>query len=204
MPLQNRVDPFGRLIRTPARGGWTGNRGVLHDPNREIVRPFRLKAWLICRLEFKGRHREVMTPGRWTELFFLDEATALSAGHRPCAECRRADYLSFKAAAEAGTGRAFPRAADLDAALHADRWSAGDKATFAASPATLPDGAMMERDGEPWLKWRGRLHRWAPQGSTDTTVVSDQPVRVLTPRTTVAALEAGYRPQVSLADGVAL
>ena len=97
-PLQNRVDPFGQLIRTTARGAWMGNRGLIHNEHQQIIRPFRLKAWITCVLEFKGRHREVMTPNLYTELFFLDEATAFSAGHRPCAECRRADFNLFKAA----------------------------------------------------------------------------------------------------------
>ncbi|HTJ10817.1 MAG TPA: hypothetical protein VL547_02270, partial [Dinghuibacter sp.] len=96
--LQNRVDPYGNIIFTPARGAWMGNRGLLHDAQQHIRRPFRLKAWIICVLQFKGRHRPVMAPGQYTELFFLDEATALSAGHRPCAECRREDFNRFKAA----------------------------------------------------------------------------------------------------------
>src|ERR1700730_14192737 len=97
-PLQNRVDPFGRLIRTTARGAWMGNRGLIHNEYQQIVRTFRLKAWITCRLEFKGWYRKVMSPNRYTELFFLDEATAFSAGHRPCAECRREDFNRFKAA----------------------------------------------------------------------------------------------------------
>src|ERR1700744_4822295 len=95
--LQNRVDPLGQLIRTPARGAWIGNRGLLHDEHQRIVRPFKLKAWLICVLQFKGRHRTVMTPRLYTELFFLDEATAFSAGHRPCFECRREAAQLFRA-----------------------------------------------------------------------------------------------------------
>jgi hypothetical protein len=94
--LQNRVDPFGNLIKTRARGTWMGNRGVLHDDKQQLLRPFKLKAWLTCRLEFKGRKRQIMAPHRWTELFFLDEATAFAAGHRPCFECRRSDFNKFK------------------------------------------------------------------------------------------------------------
>src|SRR5262245_42860885 len=96
--LQNRVDPWGNLIKTKARGAWMGNRGLIHNDRQEIVRPFKLKNWITCLLEFKGRQRKVMTPGLYTELFFLDEATAFSAGHRPCAECRRQDYVRFKLA----------------------------------------------------------------------------------------------------------
>ncbi|HEV2353312.1 MAG TPA: hypothetical protein VGR89_03670 [Puia sp.] len=96
--LQNRVDPRGSLIKTTARGAWMGNRGVIHDGQRNIIRPWKLKAWLTCQLVFKDRHRQVMAPDRYTELFFLDEATAFSAGHRPCAECRRSAFNRFKMA----------------------------------------------------------------------------------------------------------
>ena len=97
-PLQNRVDPFGQLISTTARGAWMGNRGLIHNAAQQIVRPYKLKAWIICQLKFGDRHRVVMTPNLYTELFFLDEATAFSTGHRPCAECRRQDYNRFKQA----------------------------------------------------------------------------------------------------------
>ena len=99
MPLQNRVDPYGTIFRTPARGTMMGNRGgAIHNGRREIVRPFLSRRWITCVLEFKNRHREVMTPGRYTELFFLDEAVSLAAGHRPCAECRRERYKAFRTA----------------------------------------------------------------------------------------------------------
>src|SRR5919201_3105665 len=126
MPLQNRVDPFGEIIADPARGTWLGNRGILHDTERRIVRPWQVRRWIVCRLEFRGRHREVMSPRRtWTELFFLDEATALAAGHRPCGECRYEDYRRFKAIwlaanRERGLGAAASIAA-IDRELHRDR-----------------------------------------------------------------------------------
>src|ERR1700761_7186777 len=94
--LQNRVDPMGNIIRTSARGAWMGNRGLIHDEHQHVLRPFRLKAWLICVLQFRNRKRVVMSPGQYTELFFFDEATAFSAGHRPCFECRRSDALLFR------------------------------------------------------------------------------------------------------------
>ncbi|HEY0652814.1 MAG TPA: hypothetical protein VGD65_06790, partial [Chryseosolibacter sp.] len=94
--LQNRVDPFGSIISTAARGTWMGNRGVIHNEQKQITRPFKHKAWITCVLEFKDRRRTVMSPGRWTELFFMDEATAFAAGHRPCFECRREDAKRFK------------------------------------------------------------------------------------------------------------
>ena len=96
MPLRNRVTPFGDIIATEARGLLFGNRGVLHDENGRLVRKWQVRRWIACRLEFKGRRRPLLRPGRFTELFFLDEATALAAGHRPCAECRREDFVRFR------------------------------------------------------------------------------------------------------------
>src|SRR6202161_2154067 len=96
MPRQNRVTPFGEIITTPERGTFMGNRGVLHDTEGSLERAWQAKRWLVCVLEFRGRKRQVMTPKRYTELFFLDEATALAAGHRPCRECRYADYQRFR------------------------------------------------------------------------------------------------------------
>ena len=94
--LQNRVDPFGQIIKTTAKGAWMGNRGILHNDEQQVLRPFKLKAWLTCNLQFRGRKRQVMAPNRYTELFFMDEATSFAAGHRPCFECRRIDYNHFK------------------------------------------------------------------------------------------------------------
>ena len=102
MPRRNRVTPLGEIVAVPERGTYFGNRGVLHDEGGRIRRPWQVRRWLICLLEFKGRHRAVMTPNRYTELFFLDEATGLAAGHRPCAECRRARFLAFRDAWAAG------------------------------------------------------------------------------------------------------
>src|SRR5215831_5062323 len=127
MPLQNRVDPYGRLVATPERGTLMGNRGVLHDESRRVVAAWRTKRWIACVLSFRGRKREVFTPRRYSELFFLDEATSLSAGHRPCAECRRARYNEFRAAwsaAHGGNGR-FAGADDMDDVIHAERVERG-------------------------------------------------------------------------------
>src|SRR5215472_16656696 len=116
MPLENRVDPYGTLFRTPARGTMMGNRGgVIHNDEREIVRRYRSRRWIACVLEFRGRKRIVMSPRRYTELFFLDEAVALAAGHRPCAECRRARYNAFRLAWNTAQP---PPADEMDAALH--------------------------------------------------------------------------------------
>src|SRR5919198_296045 len=137
MPRQNRVTPLGELIADPARGLVYGNRGCLHDDMGRIRRAYNGKRWIACRLEFKGRRRPLMRPGRFTELFFLDEATAFAAGHRPCALCRREDYNRFLEIVIE------PRADAIDARLHAERFThhrADD----------LPDGAFVLRDGEPW------------------------------------------------------
>jgi hypothetical protein len=199
MPLQNRVDPFGQIIVTAERGAWMGNRGLLHDEQKRVRRPWRLKAWLTCRLEFRARRREVMSPGHYTELFFMDEATAFAAGHRPCCECRRTDYNRFKAAAEAGLGQTLPMARDMDDMLHADRIDAqGGKRTWYASLTDVPDGAMVRVNDAPWLKWRGALHRWTPGGYAGLRTLDLGKAEVLTPPLTVAALTAGYVPQVRL------
>ena len=129
MPRRNRVTPFGEIVAVPERGTMMGNRGVLHDAEGRIRRPWQVKRWLICLLEFRGRHRVVMAPGRYTELFFLDEATGLAAGHRPCSECRRGRFLAFRDAWAAGNGRAVPpemiQAGTIDDRLHAERVGSG-------------------------------------------------------------------------------
>jgi hypothetical protein len=148
MPRQNRVTPFGDIIAVPERGTFMGNRGVLHDSERRIKRVWRLKRWIVCVLEFRGRKRRVMTPGRYTELFFLDEATALSAGHRPCAECRHARFLDFcnawgQAHTNGGTS-ARPTAQEIDDRLHAERIASDrSKRTFEAALGGLPDGVLV-------------------------------------------------------------
>ena len=124
MPRQNRVNPFGEIIATPERGTFMGNRGVLHDDEGRIRRKWQGKRWIVCVLEFRGRKRKVMTPSRYTELFFLDEATALAAGHRPCAECRRERFKSFCCAwqpAHPQKGGSRPSASDIDTCLNAER-----------------------------------------------------------------------------------
>src|SRR6266550_389314 len=121
MPLRNRVTPFGEIVAVSGRGTVMGNRGVLHNAQREIVRDSAVKRWIACRLEFKGRHRELLQPNRWTELFFLDEAAAFAAGHRPCAECRRADFVRFCAAWQGVHGGGLWRVDGIDARLHEQR-----------------------------------------------------------------------------------
>src|SRR6202045_3505508 len=148
MARQNRVTPAGNVIATPERGMFLGNRGVLHDDQGRIKRAWQLKRWIVCVLEFRGRKRSVMTPGRYTELFFLDEATALAAGHRPCAECRHSRFLAFceawsKAHPRDGSSPR-PFATEIDNRLHADRITADrSKRSFAAAVERLPDGVFV-------------------------------------------------------------
>lgn len=202
--LQNRVDPQGNIICTSARGAWLGNRGQLHGKGKIILRPFKHKAWIICVLEFKNRRRQVMSPGLWTELFFLDEATAFAAGHRPCFECRRDDANRFKAAWLKGNpGYGFDKKTSInkfDDILQAERIDAvNQKITFVADINDLPDGTFIQIDGEPHLVANQLVHHWTPFGYDKTATFSSlTKVTVLTPKSTVAAFRAGYRPQIKI------
>jgi hypothetical protein len=175
-----------------------GNRGMLVDGEGRLARYSRGRAWAICVLEFKGRRRRQWSPGRLTELFFLDEATGLAAGHRPCGECRYRDYQAFKRSWAAAHGGGLPGVQDIDARLHADRLIRGGvRRSYTSSLAELPDGAMIDLDGAPWLVCGGRLLAWTPGGYLSRHVeVPAAPVTVITPRATVATLAAGYRPMI--------
>ena len=200
--LQNRVDPQGNIISTSARGAWLGNRGQLHGKGKTILRPFKHKAWIICVLEFKNRHRQVMSPGLWTELFFLDEATAFAAGHRPCFECRREDANRFKAAWLKGNpGYGFHKKTSInkfDEILQGERIDPDNrKVTFEADIKDLPDGTFIQIGNEPYLVAKHLIHHWTPFGYDKTAVFPlTSIVNVLTPKSTVAAFRAGYRPQI--------
>jgi hypothetical protein len=198
MPRQNRVTPDGMLIAVPDRGLFWGNRGSLHDSGGQLVRYSRGKAWAICVLSFKARRRELWAPGRLTELFFLDEATGLAAGHRPCGECRYQDYQAFKRAWAVAFGGGVPGVAEIDARMHADRLvRPGVRRSYSARLSSLPDGVMVSVGGTPFLVWGGRLLAWTPGGyrSSGQSPAEDT-VTVITPRATVAVLTAGYRPVV--------
>ena len=173
-----------------------GNRGILHDDARRIVRPFAARRWIACTLAFRGRHRTVMAPHRYTELFFLDEATAFAAGHRPCAECRRDDYRRFQALWNAcNLG---PTNADaMDARLHQERLAGKEKRTYRERSKNLPDGAYAVLDGAAWLLWEDALLAWSDAGYARRRPrpLRDE-VEVLTPRSLVAILLAGYRPGI--------
>jgi len=201
MPRQNRVTPFGEIIATPERGTFMGNRGVLHDAQGHIQRPWQVHRWLVCVLEFRGRHREVMTPNRYTELFFLDEATALAAGHRPCAECRYTRFLTFCQAWKSVhpcPGR--PRADDIDRRLHAERMTPDRcKRTYIAKLDELPDGVFvtLEEDaGQAYVVCGRTLLAWSPAGYVSARHRTKvRHVQVLTPRSTVSVIAAGYAPE---------
>jgi hypothetical protein len=202
--MQNRVDPSGNIINTTARGSWMGNRGQLHDDTKYIQRPFRLKAWLTCVLHFKGRQRMVMSPGLYTELFFLDEATAFAAGHRPCCECRRQDHLRFKmywlkGNTEYGFTDKTP-IKDIDAVLHNERINhAGNKVTYLDNIDNLPAGTFIFLNEQPYLIANDYLHRWTAFGyDSKITLPTNHVVTVLTPRSIVNTFSAGYIPQVAI------
>ena len=200
MPLQNRVTPFGEIVAVPERGLMMGNRGILHDDHQRVLRPWQVKRWITCVTEFRGRTRAVMQPHRYTELFFLDEATAFAAGHRPCKECRYADYQRFAAAWEAWSGQRASADA-MDDVLHADRvegrGASRRKRTFEARIETLPGGVFVRLDGAAWLLWSGQLHEWSPGGYTTRRPLPHAgTVETLTPRATVEVFRAGYRPMV--------
>jgi hypothetical protein len=207
MPLQNRVDPFGLIHAVPERGTFTGNRGVIHDPETKTLlrRRWATKTWLICTCDYKGIRREPM--GRnarsggagWTELFFLDEVTALAVGHRPCFECRGPRAQAFARCYAVAIGAAEPRAPDIDARLHRERPAAG-----AVVPeldrdglARLPEGAMFSDGDKAYAVKGGKALLWSFAGygsPRDLQDFDDSGLRQLTPPTTVEVLKAGYRP----------
>jgi hypothetical protein len=198
MPLQNRVDPFGELMAVPPRGTLFGNRGGrFHtDAKTLTARRWASRQWICCVLDFKGRKRNVW--GRYyTELFFLDEPTALAAGHRPCFECRRKDAEAFAEAWRiAGKLPARPYADEMDEVLHRERLNGRTKRLHSRKIDTLPDGAFIALDGEPHAVRGATLLRWTPDGYSarqprPSGVIAD----VLTPPSIVAVLSAGYRPR---------
>ncbi|MEM9627003.1 MAG: hypothetical protein AAGA21_12280 [Pseudomonadota bacterium] len=209
MPLQNRVTPEGEIAAMSERGLFMGNRGILHDAGQRLLKPrWRHPHWVICVLAFKGWYRQVMQPNNYTELFFMDEATALAAGHRPCALCRRPAYLAFQDALKAALHQKNRLDAPaLDRMLHAARIEGGTRRQrrFEASLDDLPDGVMVrhlddvtgEASGASWLVLGERLLRWSPGGyDRDVRREAGLTVQVLTPRPTVLALQQGYRPSL--------
>jgi hypothetical protein len=197
LTLRNRVTPFSELIADPARGLVYGNRGCLHDAAGQIRRRYNGKRWIACRLEFRGWLRKpLLQPGRFTELFFLDEATALAAGHRPCALCRRDDYVRFCATWNEIHPAA--RGADeIDAQLHAERVAPGTRTQLhtTARLGELPDGAFVIQGGDPWVVAGGQLLRWTPAGYAERQRRRPVTRVLITPPSLVAVLAAGWRPE---------
>ena len=178
-----------------------GNRGILHDGARQIVRAWQVRRWIACRTEFHGRQRRVMQPHLYTELFFLDEATALAAGHRPCAECRYADYQRFRSLWVTRHGGPV-RADRIDDVLHAERLIGNRKRTYREDAGTLPDGTYVERNARAWLLWKSELLAWSMSGYLERIPLPlHQTLDVLTPRSTVDIIRDGYRPSVHPSAG---
>jgi hypothetical protein len=206
MPKQNRVNPFGELVVTAARGRWMGNRGCLHDMNGKLTdKRWTRKPWVTCELQFRERRRQIMTPGQYTELFFLDEATAFAAGHRPCAECRRTSYDRFKSAWIAANHARVPGTTikEIDDILHCERVDRHTRLqlTWESTLSDLPEGTLVQlsASNDAWLLWGGRLWKWGADGySTTRTIPSSSRVTVLTPESICLTFMSGYRPQVHL------
>ena len=196
MPRRNRVTPHGALMADDARGTFMGNRGCLHDDAGEVRRAHRGRRWIICALEFRGRRLPLAHPGRNTQLFFLDEATALAAGHRPCGECRRAAFRAYVDAWRSGNPAEVPggplHVGDVDRVLHRQRTGPRERAPLGA----LPDGTFvaLEGDPRPLLVLGDALLAWHPRGYGERIRRVDAAVEVLTPASTVQALRAGYIP----------
>ncbi|MBA2567890.1 MAG: hypothetical protein H0V11_00935 [Actinobacteria bacterium] len=201
MPLRNRVTPLGELIADNARGLVYGNRGCLHDEAGRIRRRYNGKRWIACRLEFRGWHRgPLMQPGRFTELFFLDEATAFAAGHRPCALCRREDYTRLGAIWR----ELHPRqtgADEIDAQLHTERISPGTRGQrrHDAKLDELPDGAFVLQEGAPCVVLGGNLLSWTASGYVGRRPrPARQQALLITPPSLVGVLRAGWEPLVPM------
>jgi hypothetical protein len=196
MPLQNRVTPLGDIVADPHRGLFTGNRGIIHDHATKTLLKKRWSnpAWLICLCEFRGRWREVMGGRSWTELFFLDEATALAAGHRPCFYCRRDDANRFRAAWEKGNSVADVLAPKIDAVLHRERFASGRKLhPLPMRLEKLPDGAMVQAGRESFLIISGQPLRWSFAGYRKVEAPIEKAM-LITPPSTIRVLASGFQP----------
>lgn len=200
MPLQNRVDPFGLIHAVPERGTFMGNRGGCFHTDDQKLKPtlWASRQWITCLLEFKDRKRPLMQPGHYTELFFLDEATALAAGHRPCYECRYPDAKRFREAlVRSGVFRYRPKASDLSDAISGEIQAVlkGKAEREHVAVSSLPDGAMFTTGAVAYLKWQDGAHPWRFDGYGDPVGLPEHAVR-LTPHITCQALSFGYEPEI--------
>lgn len=202
--LQNRVNPKGEIINTEARGTLMGNRGVIHDVARKIVRAYKHKAWITCALQFKGRHRTVMSSNRWTELFFLDEATAFAAGHRPCCECRKEKFKQFKQCWLNGNPQygftSKVSIKEIDNIIHEERIDKNrGKVIHEANMREVPNGTFLVLGSDEFLLANDLIYRWSPFGySQGIPVPQIERVKILTPRSIVNAFKAGYKTVIQL------
>jgi hypothetical protein len=197
-PARNRVTPMGDIVAIALRGAWTGNRGILHS-GEEIVRFHASDLWITCELEFQGRRRAQWLPGRWTHLYFHDEAVSLAAGHRPCAECRRESYDAYRAAWAEGLGVERPSAKQMNRRLHGERIVRGThrRRLHELSWTDLPDGAFVVLDDAPAVVIGDHVAVWTHEGYLGRqTRPAHGTAHVITPPSTVAALRAGYAVQI--------
>jgi hypothetical protein len=210
VPWRNRVTPFGDIEASPARGLLMGNRGILHAADGALKNArWQHRSWIACVTAFRGRKAAINAPGHYTQLFFLDEAVALAAGHRPCAECRRQDFLRFTGAWRAAFGSATGeplRVREIDAALHRARVTRDRRQIrIPARLDALPDGAFVILEGRPdaaWLVWNGALHRWSHEGYAERRPLPHgAEVLALTPAPMLRVLAAGYRPRLHPSAG---
>lgn len=206
MPKQNRVNPSGEIISSPSRGLFMGNRGVLHDDYGIIQKQWKTKAWITCKLSFKERKRQIMSPGHYTELFFLDEATAFAAGHRPCGECRRNDFDSFKSMWIRSNHELLstdsPLISEIDKIIHIQRINqVNEKVVFEDRFKDIPNGVFVQRNGDQnyYIVLNSYLYLWSPFGYISKKSLSEnEKVNVLTPHSMVNTIKAGYDVVVHL------
>jgi hypothetical protein len=202
-PARNRVSPLGEIIAVPGRGAWMGNRGRLHRGRgtRDVVRSHQHKTWITCALSFRGRRVPQWEPNRYTPLFFLDEAVALAAGHRPCAECRRTAYNTYRTLWSETRSGAIPYAKDMDAQLHQERTGPAEQQ---ASWAGLPDGVFVATDSGPAVVVGDHLAVWDQHDNIYRNKLPRPKAgmaRVVTPPSTVQILRAGYPVQIDDSAG---
>ncbi|MEH6442852.1 MAG: hypothetical protein V7784_03060 [Oceanospirillaceae bacterium] len=202
MPLQNRVTPKGKLAIADARGAFLGNRGILHDEHSNIIAPWRHKSWVTCQLSFKGAKRALFSAHNYSELFFLDEATAFSAGHRPCAYCRRSRFNEFKQSWLEAISKDLTLSLSvtaIDKQLHLERAiRGGGKVSYTTEFENIAQGTFIEKKGEAYLLYKGVLKRWTHHGYAQSLPLptAKEQVTVLTPFSIVQLYKNGFEPQV--------
>jgi hypothetical protein len=194
MPLQNRVNPYGEICFSQERGNYMGNRGCLHNGDQKIIKHHQLKRWIICLLEFKTYYRKVMIKGRYTELFFWDEATAFAAGHRPCAQCQRSRFTEFRNAWREANEQPTLLTEEIDSFLHNERLSENK---IWQSIDELPNGVFVEFEDKPHLVKDKKLYEWTFGGYSKTeTISTEYKLKVLTPDSLVKTFQNGFEPHI--------